>query len=111
METALRAVEITKRFGPTLALQEVDFVAEPGEIHALVGENGAGKSTLMNLIAGRIRPDRGEVTLAGQTLRPGSAKAALTAGIALVGARLGRRPPRPRKWLPLWIFNCLSTVP
>lgn len=84
MEAALRAVGISKRFGPTLALQGVDFVAEPGEIHALVGENGAGKSTLMNLIAGRIRPDRGEITLAGRSLRPGSAKAALAAGIALV---------------------------
>lgn len=84
MEGTLRAVAITKRFGPTLALHEVDFVAEPGEIHALLGENGAGKTTLMNLIAGRMRPDQGEITLGGQALRPGSAQAALAAGIALV---------------------------
>ena len=80
----LEAAAITRRFGRTLALDQVDFRAFPGEIHALVGENGAGKSTLINIFAGRLKPDRGEVTLNGGALAPGSAQLALKAGIAAV---------------------------
>ncbi|MHB8381487.1 MAG: ABC transporter ATP-binding protein [Candidatus Binataceae bacterium] len=80
----LRAREISKRFGRMLALERVDFEAFPGEIHALVGENGAGKTTLMNIIAGRLRPDSGDVSLDDAALRRGSAAGALGAGIAAV---------------------------
>jgi len=80
----LAAKAITKRFGQTLALADVDFCAREGEIHALVGENGAGKSTLINIFAGRIRPDYGHVTLDGATVGAGSASAALAHGIAAV---------------------------
>ncbi|HSR58157.1 MAG TPA: ATP-binding cassette domain-containing protein, partial [Candidatus Binataceae bacterium] len=75
---------ITKRFARTLALYAVDFIARPGEIHALLGENGAGKTTLMNIFAGRLRPDAGVATLDGIALRAGSPDAALRAGIAAV---------------------------
>lgn len=67
-----------------LALDRVDFEAHPGEIHALVGENGAGKTTLMNIIAGRLRPDSGAVSLDAAALLRGSAAGALSAGIAAV---------------------------
>ncbi len=80
----LRAIAITKRFGRTLALDGVDFEARPGEIHALVGENGAGKTTLMNVLAGSLAPDRGEVILDERPLQAGSPRAALAAGIAAV---------------------------
>lgn len=56
--TPLLALEgITKRFGPTLALDDVTAGFAAGEVHALVGENGAGKTTLLNIVAGVIRPD------------------------------------------------------
>ena len=71
----LRAIAIAKRFGRTLALDSVDFEARPGEIHALVGENGAGKTTLMNVLAGSLAPDRGEVLLDEKPLQAGSARA------------------------------------
>ncbi len=80
----LAARHITRRFGPLLALDGVDFDAGPGEIVALLGENGAGKTTLMNILAGRLRPDAGSIELFGRALRPGSPAAALAAGIAAV---------------------------
>ena len=75
----LRMQGITKRFGASLALDEVDFSIERGEVHALVGENGAGKSTLMKILIGAYRRDSGVVTLEGRDVRfetPGDAQAA-----------------------------------
>ena len=43
---------VSKSFGGVLALKDVSFTLEAGEIHGLVGENGAGKSTMMKIIAG-----------------------------------------------------------
>jgi ABC-type uncharacterized transport system ATPase subunit len=80
----LAARNLTRRFGPLLALDGVDFDARPGEIVALLGENGAGKTTLVNILAGRLRPDAGSIELFGRALRPGSPAAALGAGIAAV---------------------------
>ncbi len=69
----LETRSIVRRFGRTRALDRVDFRARPGEIHALIGENGAGKSTLVNILAGRLRADAGEVLLDGVRLPAGSA--------------------------------------
>jgi general nucleoside transport system ATP-binding protein len=80
----LAARNITRSFGPLLALDGVDFDARPGEIVALLGENGAGKTTLMNILAGGLRPDAGSIELFGRALRPGSPAAALAAGVAAV---------------------------
>jgi simple sugar transport system ATP-binding protein len=80
----LEAKNISKRFGRTVALDGVNFIARTGEIHAILGENGAGKTTLMNVVAGALRPDSGVVTLEGKPLTPGSPEAALRTGIAAV---------------------------
>ena len=84
MQGHLQATAITRHFGATVALADVNFRARPGEIHALLGENGAGKTTLMNVIAGHLRPDSGTVTLDEVPLRNGSPQAALRAGVASV---------------------------
>lgn len=57
---------ITKRFPGVLALDDVSLSILPGEVHAVLGENGAGKSTLMNILAGELQPDSGQIVYQGQ---------------------------------------------
>ncbi len=57
----LSARGLSKRFGSLVALDDVSFELEEGQIHCLLGENGAGKSTLCNLIFGVHRADVGEL--------------------------------------------------
>ena len=85
--SALPLVELThvsKGFPGVQALSDVSLSLWPGEIHAVIGENGAGKSTLMNVLAGELTPDKGEVRIEGALLRPGSPLASRAAGIAVV---------------------------
>ncbi|WP_405749914.1 sugar ABC transporter ATP-binding protein [Streptomyces sp. NBC_01020] len=63
---AVHAQGIVKRFGPTVALDDVRLTVQPGESHALVGRNGAGKSTLVSVITGLHKPDAGTVTFSGE---------------------------------------------
>lgn len=59
----LRLQDISKRFGPVVALNKVSFDVAPGEVHALLGENGAGKTTLTRIAFGMQRPDAGALEL------------------------------------------------
>ena len=75
-EQALDVTGLTKTFGGIVALDNVDFAASVGEVHALLGENGAGKSTLIKVLTGAVRADAGEIRLHGThvTIRnPGEA--------------------------------------
>ncbi|MGI4810618.1 MAG: sugar ABC transporter ATP-binding protein [Janthinobacterium lividum] len=56
---------IRKSFGAVQALRGVDLVLDAGECLAVVGHNGAGKSTLMNVLAGTVRPDAGDMRVQG----------------------------------------------
>ncbi|MGH7618823.1 MAG: sugar ABC transporter ATP-binding protein [Gemmatimonadaceae bacterium] len=91
-DAALRVSGIAKRYGATIALDGVDFSAGAGEVHALVGENGAGKSTLMNVLAGAVRPDRGEMWIHGAPYAPSSPHDARRGGIALIHQELSLCP-------------------
>jgi NitT/TauT family transport system ATP-binding protein len=61
----IELVNVTRRFGNTVATRDLSFSVAPGEIVALVGRTGAGKSTAMNLIMGTIAPNGGTVRVAG----------------------------------------------
>ncbi len=59
---------VSKSFGKVKALDNVNFSAEYGEVHALLGENGAGKSTLIKILSGFQSADEGEIQLNGKQL-------------------------------------------
>ncbi|MES1177070.1 MAG: ABC transporter ATP-binding protein [Myxococcales bacterium] len=80
----LDARGLSKRFGSLVALDDVSFELEEGQIHCLLGENGAGKSTLCNLIFGVHRADAGELKLLGERFEPRGPAHALEAGVAMV---------------------------
>jgi len=83
---------ISKRFGATVALNNVDFTVRTGEIHALVGENGAGKSTLMKILSGAYRADDGEMYLEGRPFRPRNPMDARKKGVGMIYQELSLAP-------------------
>src|SRR5882757_8737241 len=82
----LQARRITKRFAGVVALREVSFELQAGEIHALCGENGAGKSTLIKLLSG-IHPHgsyEGDLVVDDKVVAFHSIRDAEAAGIAVI---------------------------
>jgi simple sugar transport system ATP-binding protein len=73
---------VTKRFGSTIALDDVSFRLRQGTVHALLGENGAGKTTLMRIAFGVDSPDSGRVVVGGAPIR--TAAQAIAAGVGMV---------------------------
>ncbi len=59
----LQMRKISKSYEGTQALRAVDFSAEAGEVHAIVGENGAGKSTLVKILSGAVKRDAGDILI------------------------------------------------
>ena len=93
-KTHVELVGVTKRFGATVALDEVDLVIMPGTVHAIVGENGAGKSTLGKIISGVLRPDSGSLRVEGEVVEFGSPRDALDHGITTIAQELSLVPGR-----------------
>ena len=86
MPSLLATRGLTKRFPGVVALREVSFELEAGEIHALCGENGAGKSTLIKLLGG-IHPHgtyEGELRIDGRLAAFRGVRDAEEAGIAVI---------------------------
>lgn len=75
---------VSKSFGMTRALSEVDFDVLAGEAHAIVGENGAGKSTLLSIIAGIVTPDAGAIEIDGKAIVIDGAARAQALGVGTV---------------------------
>ena len=83
---------ISKAFGGTQALKDVDLKVRAGEVHALLGENGAGKSTLMKCIIGLHQQDEGTVEFEGKPYSVRGPVEALNAGISMIHQELNPEP-------------------
>lgn len=64
----IQLIQVSKRFGATHVLDQVDWTVKKGSVFGLVGPNGAGKSTILRLISGVITPDEGEILLENQPI-------------------------------------------
>jgi D-xylose transport system ATP-binding protein len=109
---ALEVQSLRKRYGATLALDDVSLQLGRGEVLALLGDNGAGKSTLIKVLSGVVRPDRGKILLDGDEVTIDSPVKARRLGIETVYQDLalfdnldavsnfyaGREPAKP-SWL------------
>ncbi|MGO1834714.1 ABC transporter, ATP-binding protein [Actinomycetales bacterium JB111] len=95
MDPAIQVTGLTKSFGTHTVLDGLDLTVERGEIFALLGPNGAGKTTAITVLTTLVRPDAGQVVVAGHDVRrdPDAVKAriALTGQSAAVDEALNAR--------------------
>jgi branched-chain amino acid transport system ATP-binding protein len=78
----LEVKNVTRRFGGIVALEDVSFDVEAGQIAGLIGPNGAGKTTLFNVITRVYRPDGGQVLFDGRNLLRTAPHRIVSRGIA-----------------------------
>src|SRR3954468_22211736 len=83
-DDVLRLEHVAKRFGPVVALRDINLHLRKGEVLGLLGDNGAGKSTLMKIICGFQKPDDGSMFLRGEPYEPTSVDQARKLGIDAV---------------------------
>jgi ribose transport system ATP-binding protein len=84
MKSYLEMKDISKKYPGVLALDEVDFDLNLGEVHALVGENGAGKSTLIKVLFGVIQKNQGAIWINGKNVEISSPEIAQKLGIIAI---------------------------
>jgi ABC-2 type transport system ATP-binding protein len=97
----IRVVHVSKRFGATLAIDDVSFGVARGEVVGFLGPNGAGKSTLLRMLSTWLAPDSGTIELAGHDVRR-AAQAARTA--------LGYLPEHNALWESMGVRDLLAFV-
>ncbi len=78
---AIKAENLQKKFGKNIAVDNVSFDVEDGEIFGFLGPNGAGKTTTIRLLTGILTPDSGEVTIKGINLRNNPIEAKMIMGV------------------------------
>ena len=91
-EYILSCEGISKSFGGTHALKNVQLHVKPGEVHALLGENGAGKSTLMKIVIGLHKADEGSIMFDGKPYEAKGPVDAINSGIAMIHQELNPEP-------------------
>ena len=92
MQPVIELRGVHKSFGTVVALQDVNFAVDAGEVHCLLGDNGAGKSTLIKILAGVHGPSRGEYLIDGDPVQLASPRQALDKGIGTVYQDLAMIP-------------------
>lgn len=68
MAEVLKTISLTKKFGGLIAVDDVSFKVEEGDVQSIIGPNGAGKSTFFRLISGEHKPTKGEIIFDGQDI-------------------------------------------
>src|SRR3972149_2424692 len=84
MQPLLHVVDLTKRFGGLVAVDNASLDIFPGEVVGLVGDNGAGKSTLIKMVSGVYVPDGGQIFFDGKDVTFASPRAARDLGIETI---------------------------
>ena len=84
MQPLIEMKSVTKEYRGVAAVTKVDFLLQPGEVHALLGENGAGKSTLTKMMCGVTQATSGEMLLDGKPVNFQTPAEALANGVAMV---------------------------
>jgi branched-chain amino acid transport system permease protein len=79
---ALTLRDVVLSFGGVRAIDGLDLIIEPGQVHGLIGPNGSGKTTTLNVICGFNTPEAGEAALDGAPMRPGTPQTRAPSGIA-----------------------------
>lgn len=83
MNTAVEVKSLTKRYGDLIAVNEVSFGIEKGEIFGLLGPNGAGKTTTVEMIEGLRKPDGGTIKICGNDISKGTDRVKEIIGVQL----------------------------
>src|ERR1700719_2543138 len=91
MRPVIQVFAIRKTYGSTVAVDEVSFEVNDGEIFGLIGPNGAGKTTTMECIEGLRRPDRGTISVLGLDPHREVYKLQERIGVQLQQAQLQKR--------------------
>lgn len=91
-ETFIELKNITKYFPGVVALRDMSFQVQRGEVHGLIGENGAGKSTLIKVLTGVHKPDLGDIHIDGKPVSLSNPHMAQMAGIGCVYQELNIVP-------------------
>lgn len=104
MATLLAATGLTKRYGKTVALDQLSLTVESGTVFGLLGPNGSGKSTFLRLVLGFLQPDAGAIEFAADRRQIGylpdrpafPMRAKLAEYLTLIGGLAGLEPPLRR---------------
>jgi len=91
----IEVANLHKRYGETVAVDDVSFTVEPGEIFGILGPNGAGKTTTVECVVGLRTPDRGSITVLGLDPRRERAELRQRVGVQLQESRV---PDKLRVW-------------
>ena len=92
INVVVEAHHVSKAFGPTRALIDVDLDVRRGEVRGLIGENGSGKSTFAAILAGALKPDNGSFKICGNAYVPQNMVQAQRNGISLIIQERGTIP-------------------
>jgi len=92
MKTILELKNIKKEYPGVVALDDVSFTLQKGEVHILLGENGAGKSTLVKILSGAVRKTNGKIILFDEEIEIKNPKHAFQIGIGIIYQELNLIP-------------------